>query len=343
VLVNQIFHTLADVEPLASEQLKREGLISLFDRYDWFARTANECPMAGEPIIANASVGGYGAWLFLCRDEAGHAAAISSWYTLAFRPVFRGNPPPEVQARLLTAIALELRGHVASITLSPMQAGDCAITRSAFRDAGWLTLADKTDCNWTTNVSGKSFADYWAQRPGQLRKTVKSKRAKANMDITILSHFDEAAWADYEDVYAHSWKPAEGASKFLRSMAEFEGAAGALRLGIGRIDGQPVAAQFWTCENGTAIAHKVAHREDARHLSPGSILSAAMFERLIDGDRVRCIDFGTGDNDYKRSWMDSCQPLYTLRLYNKRRAAGLSAAATATSRKAIRVLTCKLR
>ena len=78
-----------------------------------------------------------------------------------------------------------------------------------------------------------------------------------------------------------------------------------LRLGIAEIDGQPVAAQFWTVEGGTAFIHKLAHDERFRKQSPGTLLTAAMFAHVIDVDRVDLVDFGTGDDPYKRDWMDA--------------------------------------
>nr|MBA3897983.1 GNAT family N-acetyltransferase [Sphingomonadaceae bacterium] len=171
--------------------------------------------------------------------------------------------------------------------------------------------------------------DYWAARPGELRSTVKRKGAKAAMAIAIHGRFDEVAWRDYESVYAESWKPGEGSTAFLRDMAEAEGEAGALRLGIGKIEGEAVAAQLWTVDHGRAIIHKLAHREGLGEHSPGTLLSAAMFEHVIDRDNVGTIDFGTGDDGYKADWMDARAPLFTLSLYNPGRAAGLAGAARA--------------
>lgn len=193
----------------------------------------------------------------------------------------------------------------------------------AFRRARWSATATETSCNWTVDVAGLTFEEYWAGRPGELRSTVKRKGAKAGLEITILDHFDDDAWDDYERVYADSWKPEEGSNQFLRAMARDEGAAGNLRLGIGRIDGHPVAAQLWTTENGVAIIHKLAHRDSAAECSPGSLLSAAMFQQAIDVDKVSVIDFGTGDDRYKSDWMDTRAPLYTLQLFNTRTVAGL--------------------
>ena len=320
---------------LAGADLARERLSSLFDRHEWFARTYALCPVSGTPLVINAAKGAVGAWLFLTKDDRGHARSLSSWYTLAFRPAFQGSPTLDEQTRLLRALSRQLRQHVASATLAPMREDDCAAMARVFSETGWFALPRQTDCNWTANVAGKSFAEYWAERPGQLRKTVKSKRKRAAMEVTIHDSFGDSAWADYESVYADSWKPEEGAAAFLQDMARVEGCAGTLRLGIGKIAGQAVAAQLWTCEGGVAIAHKVAHRESAREFSPGSLLSAAMFEQAIDVDRVDTFDFGTGNDAYKSIWMDRCAPLYTLDLYNKRSREGISAAARAIARKTL--------
>ena len=121
-------------------------------------------------------------------------------------------------------------------------------------------------------------------------------------------------WADYERVYAQSWKPEEGTAEFLRDLAYREGAAGCLRLGVAYIDGAPVAAQFWTCENGVALIHKLAHTKDSMPHSPGSLLSFEMFREAIDIGRVHIIDFGTGDDVYKSDWMETIRPRYYLRM-----------------------------
>ena len=143
------------------------------------------------------------------------------------------------------------------------------------------------------------------------------KRKAGKVDISVFTHFDETAWAAYEDIYAQSWKPAEGSPAFLRRFAREEAEASRLRLGLARIrsangSGRAIAAQVWTVEGGTAYIHKLAHTEDARTLSPGTLLSAALFEQVIDRDRVTLVDFGTGDDPYKRDWMEASRPRYRL-------------------------------
>ena len=81
-----------------------------------------------------------------------------------------------------------------------------------------------------------------------------------------------------------------------------------MRMGLARHEGEVVAAQMWTVDHGTAYIHKLAHLESAKPLSAGTILTAALFEHVIDRDKVAWVDFGTGDDPYKRDWMEQVRP-----------------------------------
>ncbi len=315
-----------------THQLDRAAQAKLFDRRDWFSLVVEHMPGIA-PIIARASSEGSLAWLFLTRD-ANHVTGLSNWYTMAFRPVIAGDADPARQRLMLTAIARRLAGAkpaIASVTLSPVpvQDGSADLIARAFAKGGWNITRHQSSTSWTAHVADMAFDDYWAARPGQLRSTYKRRLGKANFETDVLDHFDEAAWADYESIYAESWKPEEGSPPFLRALAQREGEAGCLRLGICRIDGVAVAAQFWTVENGRALIHKLAHRESAKEFSPGTILSHAMFRHVIDQDQVEVIDFGTGDDPYKADWMDAAAPLETVTAYNPRTLAGLAGSAKA--------------
>ena len=85
-----------------------------------------------------------------------------------------------------------------------------------------------------------------------------------------------------------------------------------MRLGVAYAEGAAVAAQLWTVEGNTAWIHKLAHTEESKPLSPGTTLTAALFAHVIDGDRVALVDFGTGNDGYKRDWMEQVRPRYRL-------------------------------
>lgn len=324
----EIFRDLSDAEATAKGSLDRATQLSLFDRLDWFRRTWTHCQTGERPLIARARADGSDVWLFLA-ETGGTAKGLASWYTLAFRPIFTGTPSEATARALIVAIARRLRPRLAHIALDHVPEADAELIRSGFARAGWIARVTPQTANWSVDVAGNSFDAFWAERPGQLRSTAKRKAAKTPMELTIFDRFDEAAWVDYESIYADSWKPEEGSLTFVRAMAEDEGAAGTLRLGIATIEGRAVAAQLWTVENGVAIIHKLAHREDVAELSPGTILSKAMFEHVIDRDRVSLIDFGTGDDRYKADWMDTRVMRMRVDLYSPRKVAGLFGAAKA--------------
>jgi CelD/BcsL family acetyltransferase involved in cellulose biosynthesis len=311
--------TASAVDPTG--QLTEAHQRSPFDRLDWLTRVLKHQPPHETALIARASSEGALAWLFLKRADKRRFSAIANWYSFAFRPLFAGNPDEDCKLSMLTAIARRLRRMrraPARIIMQPVPRADGSSERlgRAFNRAGWLVTTTQVSTSWTANVAGLSFDDYWAQRPGQLRNTYKRKLSKADFQIEIHEHFDGVAWNEFESVYADSWKPEEGNPAFLKETAQFKASVGKLRMGLCRIDGRAVAAQFWIVDQGRAHIHKLAHREDARELSPGTILSVALFRHVIDIDKVDIIDFGTGNDAYKADWMDSSAPLDCVAVYN---------------------------
>ena len=280
--------------------LSRDAQPRLYDRLDWFRMTAAH-GLATEPRVLRVARGEARAWLFLDG-----AAPLASWYTLAWAPI---ATDPALLVPLLRAAA---RRH-GRLTLYPIRDEDRAPLVSALRASGWVTFVSRASANWSIDVEGSDFAAYWRARPGTLRSTVSRRTRSHPVAIQIHDRFDAAAWDDYASVYAASWKPAEGSLPFLRDLAIHEGAAGTLRLGVARdTAGRAVAAQLWLVEGGIATIHKLAHREDARAGSPGSLLSAALFRHVIDRDHVGRIDFGLGDEPYKADWMDTRTPVWRI-------------------------------
>ena len=311
-----------------TRQLDRTTQLNVFNRRAWFARVWAYLPrVAISPIIARATSEGAIAWLFLVHESSGHARSLTNWYSFSFNVVYKGAPDLVQKRAMITALAKRLgaaKPRLTHITLSPVNRddGSVALLESAFSQARWKPFTTQVSTRWTATVKGLSFEQYWDARPSQLRNTFRRKRNKTIYDCEIFDYFNEVAWAEYEAVYNDSWKLSEGSPEFVRDTAEHEGEAGCLRLGICRIDGLAVAAQCWTVENGTANIHKLAHRESAKSASPGTILSHALFKRVIDIDQVSVIDFGTGNDPYKADWMDKSEPLDQIVFYNIRTVSG---------------------
>lgn len=301
----------------AGDTLDRARQPRLFDRLDWYRLMGEHLYPGARPSVLHAMDDGASGWLFLIGDGPGRGLALSKWYGLSWRPVLGGD--------VLEALLREAARRYDRLILHPLDADEAARLGPTLRQAGWQAFSDRVSTNWTVDVAGKSFADYWRERPSQLRNTAARRMRRYPLDIAIHRRFGEAAWADYEAIYADSWKPAEGSMPFLRALAGQEGPAGTLRLGIAKDShGRALAAQLWLVENGIATIHKLAHREGAKEISPGTILSHAMFRAAIDEDRVARIDFGLGDEPYKAEWMNTPNPVYRIDAYRPGSLRGLS-------------------
>ena len=163
---------------------------------------------------------------------------------------------------------------------------------------------------WWEDVRGRSFDDYLAARDGALREVVRRKAARLERDGAALTMIGpgssadevEAGIADYETVYAASWKEAEPFPDFQPTLMRRLAEAGWLRLALLHQSGQPVAAQLWAVVGGTATVLKLAHDQRFDKQSPGTVLTAFAIRTLMTGATIERLDFGRGDDPYKRGW-----------------------------------------
>jgi hypothetical protein len=325
------FERLDEVARDAAGALDRAAQSSLYDRLDWFRLLEAHCPPPGKLSVIRAEADGKRSWLFLAK-EGGKARAYATWYSL------RAGPIGDDSAAAMTSLAAALkRCGVHALDLAPME--DPAPLAEALRAAGWIVRARPDKANWRAHTEGLDFETYWAARPAKLRNTYRRKAKATALDIMVHDRLNAKVWADYESVYRASWKPEEGSFPFLEALARQEAAAGTLRLGIARHDGRPIAAQLWLVEHKEATIHKLAYADDAKALSPGTILGHAMFRHAIDEDRVRIIDYGVGDEPYKADWMGERRQLWRLSAWNPRTAGGL----VAIGRAAASALAARLR
>lgn len=299
----------AQADPALAKLLGRSAASAPFDRLEWLQALAETCFAQERCFLAVAREGERIVALPL-RETAFGFEQLGNWYSFFVRPLGR---EPDLLAALAGGLSRPIR-------LRPMLQQDAEAIAAAFRSCGWLGRLEPCDFNYHLEAISSGFGDWWSTRPGALRETVRRKSRKVGIELQVLSQFSGESWDAYETVYERSWKPTEGSPQFLRRFAETESAAGALRLGIARIDGVPVAAQLWTVEGGTAWIHKLAHDERHKARSPGTLLTHAMFSRAIDVDKVSRIDFGTGADPYKRDWTDQARQLYVVEFHRLRSA-----------------------
>lgn len=305
------------------------GFPSPFDRAEWFGLLERHGFAGAGRVDARGQAGDVTAWLPFRRDAPDHLAGLTNWYSFVIRPLYSGEGD---RAAALRALFAGLRRRAARLSLHPVGTADREAIVAGLRDAGWWVDASVAGDRHWLDLTGLDHDGWWESRPGALRNTVKRKAKKNIVDLALFTDFDAEAWTAYESIYAASWKPEEGDPALLRAFVEAESARGTFRMGLARIGHQPVAAQFWTVEDGTAFIHKLAHVEDSQKASPGTLLSAALFRHVIEVDGVQRVDFGTGNDAYKRDWMNRHEPLWRIEAFNPARIAAWGPALKARMR-----------
>jgi hypothetical protein len=185
--------------------------------------------------------------------------------------------------------------------------------------------------NWYEPVTNQSWESYVASRPGPLRELLRRKYRRSQqvkqLEFEIirtpagLSQGIEA----FERVYRRSWKSAEPFSRFNPGLMQTAATRGALRLGICWKGMLPVAVQFWILsDGGNATIMKLAHDDEYAALSPGTLLTATMIKTLIEDDAVQELDFGRGDDPYKRLWVKERRQRIGLILASRHRLRGFA-------------------
>jgi hypothetical protein len=201
---------------------------------------------------------------------------------------------------------------------------------AAMRRAGLLVECRFSSGTWYEQTAGLGFAEYIAARPSELRNTWRRKRRKLDQSKRLtVSFFEDGkgidqAIADYQTIYAASWKPAELFPGFVPALIRLAAELAALRLGIYYLDGTPAAAQLWIVWNGRAVICKLAHDKRFDELSLGTVLTMEMFERVLAADRPHEISFGRGDDPYKKLWLPKRRERWGITAANPRTWRGLN-------------------
>lgn len=283
----------------------------------------------------------------LCRTNPGSRRlhSLSNFYSCEHGPVIDPGTPAAPAAFLRIAIAIaDERPRWDAVQLAGFDPGDPGFTllAAAFREAGWSVHSYFDSGTWYETTAGLSFADYVAARPPALRNTWRRKAAKLGADARVAIEFHagpaapEDGIAAYETVYRASWKSREPYPDFVPELIRAAAPTGALRLGILRLDGMPIAAQIWLVWQGRATIYKLAHDQRFDPSSPGTVLTMAMMERVLQQDRPVEVNFGRGDDPYKRLWLGHRRERWGLLIANRATARGLALALRQTASEFIR-------
>jgi hypothetical protein len=181
--------------------------------------------------------------------------------------------------------------------------------------------------NWIYRVQGQTYEEYMTARPARLRNTISRKKRKLDrehgFEIRLFTGDDvPQAMSDYYAVYTASWKANEQYVDFLDDIVAGFSRPGWSRLAVLYVKGQPVAAQLWFVLRGKASIFRLAYDEAWKQYSPGSIVTSFLMEYVIDTDKVKEIDFLTGNDAYKQDWMSDRRERFALSCVKSPKPAG---------------------
>jgi len=208
---------------------------------------------------------------------------------------------------------------------------------TALRNVGMAVKPFFDSGTWYEATAGLSFSDYLADRPAILRNTWRRKAAKLQRsDQAQFRYYDsiedvESGIADYQSVYKSSWKPEEYFPLFIPELIRMAARLGALRMGTLHFGGRPAAAQFWIVWQGRACIYKLAHDESMEDYSLGTILTMRMMERVLEQDKPMEVNFGRGDDPYKKLWLSRRRERWGLAAANPRTLRGFGHAIRQTA------------
>lgn len=266
----------------------------------------------------------------------------STWYSLKHRYTTHYSLllADADQQQVLTCLVQGLSQlPFQALLLEPVADNDSRILclQKAMETAGYNCERLFRSYNWVYRVQGQSYEEYMAARPTWLRNTISRKQRKLDrehgFEIRLFTG-DEVpqAMSDYYAVYTASWKANEQYVDFFDGIVADFSRPGWSRLAVlyvkkGDVNGehvkaQPVAAQLWFVLRGRASIFRLAYDKAWKQYSPGSILTSFLMEYVIDIDKVKEIDFLTGNEAYKQDWMSERRERFALSCVKSKKSAG---------------------
>ena len=253
--------------------------------------------------------------------------ALANYYTPLFGPVIM--PSDNQAAQMLTALLRSMAGDKPqwdTIDLHPLDVDSAtfACLLAGFQAASMPMQRYFCFGNWYLDVDGRTYQEYLHGLSSKLQNTI-ARKSRTLVDakrlrIEIVCHEEdiEKSIAAYEDIYLSSWKDGEIFSAFIPGLIRSCAQQGTLRLGIAYIDDQPAAAQIWIVHHRVASIFKLAYNERFAKLSIGTILTSKLMQQVIDIDKVREVDYLTGDDAYKKDWMSHRRERWGIVAFNLR-------------------------
>jgi hypothetical protein len=260
-------------------------------------------------------------------------SSLSNFYTITYSPLFDSASDASAEAFAALAKGIASDSHRWDIVeLRPLDPDSSVYSSlvTSLKAAGMVVQNYFCFGNWYLPTAGLSYEQYFKTLPSAMQNTIKRKIKKLNktgqarIEIVTGAQNLETAIDAYEKIYMSSWKRPEPYPEFVAGLIRTFAERGWLRMGVVYLDDQPIASQVWIVNSGRATIYKLGQDQHYDEFSAGSILTARLMEHVLEVDRVQEVDFGSGDDPYKKNWLPQRRERWGILAMNPRSLAGLT-------------------
>lgn len=301
---------------------------SFFSQSAWYALLTQHARETGTTVRLYTDSNVPAAALVVRTDGKRRLHGLTNAYALEHGPIARPGREGCAATRHLIENVVRAQSNLETIRFTALDPDDPFFTalRQGLRAAGWMVRPFFDSGTWFLDTDRVKFDQYFEERPPILKNTYRRK-SKAARGLEYFFSDDgaelESLIADYETIYKQSWKPPERFPTLVPTLIRAASALRALRMGVIRVDGVPAAAQFWLLWRGRAVIYKLAYDEHFARMSLGTLLTMRMVERVLEQDHPSEINFGRGDDPYKKLWLPQRRERWGLLATNPRTWRGL--------------------
>jgi len=186
---------------------------------------------------------------------------------------------------------------------------------SALRDEGFLCHLELQEWNRYEDVSEIPFSKI-AKKSTKRRERKLGKELKLRFEMYTSPEDMPKAQEAYEDIYRRTWKQADVARQFAADLICDFAKRDWVRFLVLYGDERPLAAECFFVHGNIASSFRTAYDLNYRDFSVGSIVLQRMLEHVMTIDNVLEIDFGPGDEPYKKQWLSKRRKLWRIRAYH---------------------------
>lgn len=249
--------------------------------------------------------------------------SLANFYSMEYLPFFirKARNCRKAISAFVDYLKTEERGWT-SLEICPIDLGELSnIYFTEELSKRFNLIQSLSHINWTYHNPEENYDEYIAFSPSRIKDIKrKERRLIKKHEVNFVMWADETRLKkgiqDYFMVYNGSWKDEEQYPNFIPDLIRLCAREKMLRLGILYIDGVATAAQLNIFYARTTLIYKLSYHEEYNHLSTGAILSFKMMQHAFDQDKSLKIDYGCGNDPYKKEWMNYCRKKTTLTIYN---------------------------